>query len=198
MGTENESDTTTTTTIEEPDEQDSKKSENADEKRFSQTDLDRLINERLRRERESKKDYNDLKAKAAKLDEMEAQNKSEAEKAAEREREASEKATKAIQKARDKALQAAIAKACSTANVADIEAVEALIMRSGVEFDDDDEPVGIDDAVKDLVKRKPYLKGSRFEGNADQGIKNPKGDKNDPDYLGKLSMEDYIRVRRGS
>lgn len=60
----------------------------------SQDDLNRIIAARIERERAKFADYGDLKAKAAKLDEIEQANKSEAEKlaeakaAAERERDA--------------------------------------------------------------------------------------------------------------
>src|SRR5690554_6655553 len=60
----------------------------------SQDDLNRIITARVERERSKYGDYDDLKAKAAKLDEIEQANKSEAEKlaeakaAAERERDA--------------------------------------------------------------------------------------------------------------
>lgn len=50
----------------------------------SQEDLNKVINERLQRERAKYADYKDLKAKAAKLDEFEQANQTEAEKAAAR------------------------------------------------------------------------------------------------------------------
>lgn len=50
----------------------------------SQEDLNRIIADRVARERAKVADYKDLKAKAARLDEIEAANKSEVEKAAER------------------------------------------------------------------------------------------------------------------
>lgn len=50
----------------------------------SQEDLNKVIGERVARERGKFADYKDLKAKAARLDEIEAANKTEAEKAAER------------------------------------------------------------------------------------------------------------------
>jgi hypothetical protein len=50
----------------------------------SQDDLNRIITERVNRERSKFSDYKDLKAKAAKFDELEAANKSEVERAAEK------------------------------------------------------------------------------------------------------------------
>ena len=50
----------------------------------SQEDLNRIIEKRLERERAKYGDYDDLKAKAARLDDIEAATKTEAEKQAER------------------------------------------------------------------------------------------------------------------
>jgi hypothetical protein len=64
-------------------------------KTFTQKDLDRIVDERLNRERSKYADYDQLKAKAEKLDEMEAGNKSEIQKA--------EAARAAAEKERDEA-----------------------------------------------------------------------------------------------
>ncbi len=53
------------------------------EKTFTQSEMDAIIGDRLKRERAKYADYEDAKAKAAKLDELEAANKSELEKAVE-------------------------------------------------------------------------------------------------------------------
>lgn len=71
----------------------------------SQADLDKLIGERVKRERAKFSDYPDLKAKAAKFDEAEAASKSELEKVTE----AAAKATKAADDARADALRMRIA-----------------------------------------------------------------------------------------
>lgn len=54
------------------------------EKTFTQTELDSIIADRLKREREKYGDYNSLKEKAARLDEIEENAKSELQKAQER------------------------------------------------------------------------------------------------------------------
>lgn len=58
----------------------------------SQEELDRIIGERLARERAKFDDYDDLKAKAQKFDEVEAQNKTEAERLADELAKATERA----------------------------------------------------------------------------------------------------------
>ena len=55
----------------------------AGEKTFSQSDVNRIVEDRLRREQAKYADYDDLKAKAAKFDEQEEANKSELQKATE-------------------------------------------------------------------------------------------------------------------
>ena len=55
-----------------------------EQKTFTQAELDAVVKDRLKREREKYADFDALKAKAAKLDELEAANKSELEKATEK------------------------------------------------------------------------------------------------------------------
>ena len=58
--------------------------ETQSEKRFGQAELDAIISERLKREREKYSDYEALKEKAQRLDEIEEKNKTELEKATEK------------------------------------------------------------------------------------------------------------------
>lgn len=53
------------------------------EKTFTQAEVDAIVGDRLKRERAKHADYSELKAKAARLDEIEAASKSELEKAVE-------------------------------------------------------------------------------------------------------------------
>lgn len=57
--------------------------ENA-EKMFTQSELDAIVTERLKRDRQKYADYEELKEKAGKFDEMEESNKTELQKAIER------------------------------------------------------------------------------------------------------------------
>lgn len=56
----------------------------ADGKTFTQAELDAIVSDRLKRDRAKYADYEDLKAKAAKLDEIEEAAKSDLQKATER------------------------------------------------------------------------------------------------------------------
>ena len=56
----------------------------AEEAKFTQADIDRIVQDRLSRERDKYSDYADLKAKAEKFDEIEEASKTELQKATEK------------------------------------------------------------------------------------------------------------------
>lgn len=101
----------------------------------SQEDLNRIIAERVQRERGKYADYKDLKAKAAKLDEIEEASKTEAEKAAERLAKAEQTARDAEARAlrRDIALEHQLGKddAALLDALTDEDAMRALAARLG-------------------------------------------------------------------
>lgn len=68
-----------------------------DSKTFTQADLDRIVADRLTRERSKFADYDELKSKAGKFDELDEKSKSEVEKAGERAAAAEQKAAAAEQ-----------------------------------------------------------------------------------------------------
>ena len=90
------------------------------EKTFTQSEMDAILGDRLKRERAKYADYNDLKAKAAKFDEAEAASKSELEKAVER----AEKAEQALADIEAEAEVAAL-----RAEVAKEKGVDAELLR---------------------------------------------------------------------
>lgn len=70
-----------------------------DDKTFTQADVDRIVADRLKRERDSKfADYDELKAKAAKLDDLEQSKKTSEQKLTERIEAAERKAQEAEQR----------------------------------------------------------------------------------------------------
>ena len=60
------------------------KAEQTTEKTFTQAELNAIVNDRLGREKAKYSDYDDMKAKAAKFDELEEANKTELQKASEK------------------------------------------------------------------------------------------------------------------
>lgn len=101
----------------------------------SQDDLNRIIAERVQRERGKYADYRDLKAKAAKLDEIEEATKTEAEKAAEQLTAAEKRAAEAEARAlrREVALEHQLGKddAALLDSLTDEDAMRALAARLG-------------------------------------------------------------------
>lgn len=131
-----------------------------DDKTFTQAEVDRIIKERLARAKsEPPSDYDDLKAKAAKLDELEAANQTELEKILARAEAAEKKAAEADERARNASRRSAVTAAASAANVVDLDAVFALLPQDAVTVGDDGQVTGAEEAVKALLESKPYLVG---------------------------------------
>lgn len=80
-----------------------------EEKRFTQADLDKVVADRLARERQKYEGFSELKEKAAKFDELEAASKTELQKATEK-AEKLEQELKALKKAEEvRAIRAKVA-----------------------------------------------------------------------------------------
>lgn len=145
------------------------------EKKFSQADLDRIVQDRVARAKPA--DYDEIKARAAKLDELEAGQKSDLQKAVERAEKAERKLSETEAKANSILKRAAIlAEAAQVAS--DPEIVVALLVSSeDITVSKDGEVEGVKEAVKELLKGKPILKkgstgssGGEFGGNNQMSI----------------------------
>lgn len=147
------------------------------QKSFSQADVDRIVQERLSRAKlKPPSDYEDLKARAAKLDELEAASKSDLEKALEAQRKADERATAAEARANETARRHAIEREAGKQKAADPDDVFAVLQttskyRDMVTMDDDGQVTGVEDAVKAILADKPHLVGktSTPTGDGDGG-----------------------------
>lgn len=131
-----------------------------DDKTFTQADIDRVVQERLARERSKFGDYDDLKAKAAKLDELEAENQSVLEKAQTRAEQAEQAAKAADERAREALLRSNVVTVATKANAVDPDAVLALLDTKNLELGDDGQFQGLEEAVNGLLEAKPYLVGA--------------------------------------
>ena len=140
---------------------------------FTQADVDRIVQDRLARAKATPpSDYDDLKAKAARLDELEAANKTELEKANARAAKLEREAEQAKTRAQEVTLRSAIVAEAARKQVVDPDAAVALIDRAALEFDSDGSPTNIADAMDSLLKAKPYLAGGGARGgSADQGAR---------------------------
>ncbi len=140
-------------------------------KTFTQADIDRIVQERVARAKSSPPaDYEALKTKAAKLDEIEAASKSELEKAQEAQRKADERAERAEREHKETKIETAVMLAAAKAGAVDPQDVYALLPKNSVTIGDDGQVTGVEDAVKALLGAKPHLVGKRPPtGDADGG-----------------------------
>jgi hypothetical protein len=134
-----------------------------------QDQVDRIVQERLSRERQKFADYDDLKAKATQFDELDAASKSDLDKAIARaeaaEASVAEVTTQAIETKKESAIIAAAAAAGA------IDPGDFMNLKNAVTVGDDGQVTGAEEAVKGLIESKPYLVGQTLapQGAADGG-----------------------------
>lgn len=156
---------------------------NAEDAKLTQSDVDRIVKDRIARERAKFADYDDLKAKAARADELEAAGQTELErlqsqvKALEGERDAAKADADAARgDAQNLKVEAAI-RSSLPKDVVDPDVVLQLLSRDQVTVGDDGQVTGHEDAVKALLEAKPYLVGNptpaAASGPRDGGARGP-------------------------
>lgn len=127
-------------------------------KTFTQADVDRIVAERLAREKEKYKDYADLKAKAAKLAELEQSQLTEQEKLQAKLKQLEQEKTEALTAANQRLLAAEVKLQAAELGIIDPDAAFALMSRDGVEVTADGAVKGVKEALTALLEVKPYLK----------------------------------------
>lgn len=148
-------------------------------KTFTQEELDRVLADRLKREREKYGDYEELKAKADRLKELEDADKDELTRAQERIGELEQGKTDAEKRAERILIRSAVLAEAAKQGAADPETVLALLKDAGtvggktpkVIIGDDDQVTGTQDAVTALLEAKKFLVGSRRPGPGDGGAR---------------------------
>lgn len=123
----------------------------------SQADLDRIIADRLSRERQKFGDYDDLKAKAAKLDQIEQANATDLERATKK---AADEARAEVQTTANARIVRAEARAlAAAARFRDPADAVAFLDLKSIKVDDSGDPDAdaIKAALKTLGESKPYL-----------------------------------------
>ncbi len=149
------------------------------ERTFSQADIDRIVQDRLARDRKDRPSEDEVAAwkdKATKFDELEAANQSDLEKAQAKIADLERQATDAAASAQEHRLRAAVVAEAAKKNVVDPDAALALLDRAALEFDGDGSPKNIAQAMDSLLEARPYLVASGGErGNADQGARGGSG-----------------------
>ena len=174
--------------------------EPAEPRTFSQEDLDRIVKDRLARQKSQFGDYDDLKAKALKFDEIEEASRSELEKAQKAAAEAVAERDKILTEAKETRLYAALlAEVAKTdRKVVDPEAAIQLLDRSTLELGEDGVPTNTAEAVDALLEARPFLVGSggSARGNADQGARQGGVKQLSREALASMSPDEINTARR--
>jgi hypothetical protein len=129
-------------------------------KTFTQAELDAVIADRLARERDKFKDFEALKTKAAKLDELEKANLTEAEKLKADLAAAQAAGAERISRAQALLLKAEVKSVAAELGIVDADAAFALMDRANVKVEDNDSVTGVKPALEALLAAKPYLKAA--------------------------------------
>lgn len=156
--------------------------EAAKDKTFNQAEVDRIVQERLardRKDRPSDTELAELRDAKKKLDEVESANKTELEKANERAAKAEADAKAAVTEAKETRLRSAILAEAAKPDrkIVDLDSALTLLDRSSLTLDGDGNPTNIAVAMDALLTAKPFLVGDggngRAGGNddADQGAR---------------------------
>lgn len=165
-------------------------------KTFTQAELDRIVQDRLARERKRFEGHDELKRKAEQYDKLQEEQQSELE----RERTAREKAEaerdRIAAEARETSLRAALlAEAAKPERrVADPEAAVILLDRELLEYNDDGSPKNAKEAVDSLLEQRPYLVAAEQPGG---GRRDPadQGPRQTPEATNLESLDDPAKVR---
>jgi hypothetical protein len=137
----------------------------------SQEQFDRMVQQRIARVKSiPPADYEDLKAKASKFDELDAASKSELEKANERAERAEKERLDAIETANKRLIAAEILAEASAQKALKPEHMHRLIDTGEVTVGDDGQVTGVKEAVEAFLKANPEYVG-RPSGSADQGAR---------------------------
>src|SRR5436190_4503809 len=142
---------------------------------FTQAQLDAIVRDRLARERDKYKGFDDIKRKADEYDKVSESNKTELEKAQGKAEEATTKATQAEAKMRRALGGAAIISEGSKQGARDPSLLVRLIDVDSLEISDDGEVKGAAEAVTALLASHYYLKGGGYTASGDGGQRTSAG-----------------------
>jgi hypothetical protein len=133
------------------------------------------VKDRLAREREKFAGFDELKTKAAKLDELEAANRTELEKLQTAATAEKARADAAESKMKEALRRSAVVAAAQRAGAVDPDAVYALLNKDEVTIGDDGQVTGVEEAVKALLVAKEYLVGKTPKPPAGSANAGPQG-----------------------
>ncbi len=121
------------------------------ERTFTQAELNAILADRLNRQRAQYADYDILKEQAAKWAAAEDAQKTEAQRLAEAAATAKRERDEALQRAQDRLIRAAFIAEAAKAGAAHPEDVYALADIAKVSLDEQDNPVGVAEAVAEVI-----------------------------------------------
>lgn len=147
-------------------------------KTFTQAELDRVVQERISRERSKYDGFDDLKRKAAEFDRIQEEQKSEIEKAATRAaKEAAEKTKAEVDATWGLRIVRSEVRVAAAGKLADPEDAVRFLDVAAFKADQDGnvDTKAIGTAIDELVKAKPYLaaNGTQKRPNFDAGTRTP-------------------------
>lgn len=167
-------------------------------KTFTQEDVDRIVQDRVARVKSTPPDdYDDLKAKAARLDEIEAKSKTDFEKMSDRAASLERERDEARLALQDQTVRTALITEAAKKNAVDPDAVVALVDRAALEFDKSGAPSNVDHVVSSLLEAKPWLLGKTgMTGSADQGSRGGSSVKQvTREELATMTDAEYVKAK---
>lgn len=157
---------------------------------FSQADLDKIVQDRLARERQKYDGFDDLKKKAEEFDKLQEAQKTELQKAQDRAAQLERDAAAATELVQRTLVNSAIVAEAAKRGI-DTDIAVAMIDRAALEFGQDGNPTNVASAMDSLLKAKPHLaNGGARGGSADQGARGGGADQLSREALKNMSPEE--------
>jgi hypothetical protein len=142
---------------------------------FTQAELDRVVQDRIARERSKYEGFDDLKKKAEQFDKLQQDQLSELERANAAREKAQADATAAIDRANQTLIRAEILAAATKHKAVKPEHLHRLIDTDTVTVGDDGQVTGAEEAVQAFLEANPEYVGKAAAptGDVDQGARKP-------------------------
>ena len=128
------------------------------DKTFTQDEVNRMMGQARRDARSQFSDYSELKSRAAKADELEQANLTEAERLEVRVTDAEKRATDAQDQVSSAMIASEVKVRATQMGIVDPDAAFLLLNKKNVAYNATDGVSGVDDALAQLLEDKPYLR----------------------------------------
>ena len=131
-----------------------------DTRNFTQEEVNRMVGQARREVRGQFSDYGDLKTRAARADELEQAQLTEAERLTQRATEAEKQTAEANTQLTNALISSEVKVKAVQLGIIDPDAAYLLLDKRNVKYDANDGVTGVEDALTQLLEDKPYLKGA--------------------------------------